>query len=367
MTDATCNQYMPDYVSPPGESLLERLEELGMTQAELARRTGRPQKTINEIIRGKASITPETALQLQRVLGTPASYWNNRQQQYLEHQARMRERAALSQEIDWLKRFPVKAMASKGWIQLCENKVDQLVEVLGFFGVASPEQWSAVWDKPLVAYRRTKAFESKHEDISAWLRRGEIEAQDIYCQPYDAEAFRSALGEARGLTVQPPEVFCPGLVRLCARAGVAVVFVPQLPKARVSGATRWLTSDKALIQLSLRYRTDDHLWFTFFHEAGHILKHGKRDIFLEGATVDEDKESEADAFAADMLIPEQQLRDFLAKTPSDRYPRTESVRQFAAAVGIAPGIVAGRLQHEGRVPPSHYNGLKRRLKWVCEE
>ena len=79
------NQYAPDYVSPPGESLQEKLEELGMSQVELARRTGCPRKTINEIIQGKAIITPETALHLERVLGIPVRFWINRQQRYLQY------------------------------------------------------------------------------------------------------------------------------------------------------------------------------------------------------------------------------------------------------------------------------------------
>jgi len=76
------NQYCPDEVSPPGETLLEVLEERGITQAELAERTGRPRKTINEIIKGKAAITPETALQLERVLGVAASFWNARETRF---------------------------------------------------------------------------------------------------------------------------------------------------------------------------------------------------------------------------------------------------------------------------------------------
>lgn len=78
------NQYCPDEVSPPGETLLEVLEERGMTQADLAERTGRPRTTIDEIIKGKAAITPETALQLEKALGVPASFWNARETRFRE-------------------------------------------------------------------------------------------------------------------------------------------------------------------------------------------------------------------------------------------------------------------------------------------
>lgn len=97
MSNAIQNQYTPDYVSPSGETLQEILEEHGMSQAELAERTGRLKKTINEIINGKAAITPETALQLERVLGIPASFWNNRERQYREALALIEEEKCLQE------------------------------------------------------------------------------------------------------------------------------------------------------------------------------------------------------------------------------------------------------------------------------
>ncbi len=89
MTEMLHSQFRPDYVVPPGETLLEALEERGMTQAELAERTGRPKKTINGIVQGKVAITPETALQFERVLSIPAGFWSNLQRQYEETVARL--------------------------------------------------------------------------------------------------------------------------------------------------------------------------------------------------------------------------------------------------------------------------------------
>jgi hypothetical protein len=142
----------------------------------------------------------------------------------------------------------------------------------------------------------------------------------------------------------------------CAQAGVAVVFVPSLPKTGVSGATRWLSWSKALIQLSLRYKTNDHLWFTFFHEAGHILLHGRKELFLEGLNgLDAEKEQEANAFAERELVPQQVFTSWLKTTP--RLTKTAIV-EFSNTVGIAPGIVVGQLQHKGLLPMTHCNDLK---------
>lgn len=78
------NQYRPNYPVVPGEILEDYPEDLGMTQAELANRTGLAKKTVDEIIEGKARITPEIARKLESVLGRPAHFWSNLERQYRE-------------------------------------------------------------------------------------------------------------------------------------------------------------------------------------------------------------------------------------------------------------------------------------------
>lgn len=350
------NEYRPDYVSPPGETLEELLEERGMSQAELAERTGRPKKTINEIIQGKTAITPETALQLERVLGTPARFWLTREQQYREFLARQNDDHQLGQHVGWLNGVPWREMVKRGWIEPCESLIDQLREVLRFFGIASPCQWEAVG----VAFRQSQAFAASEMAVAAWLRQGERLAQTIDCDPYDPTRFREALQEARALSREAPEIAFEQLPALCAPAGVAVVILPELPQTRLCGAARWLSPTKALIQLSLRYKRDDQFWFSFFHEAGHILLHNKRDAYLDEEERERtQKEMEANRFAADTLIPPEALRTYLRRR---RGPFSSAeVEQFAVELGIAPGIVVGRLQHDQLLSPSHLNALKRSL------
>jgi len=350
------NEYFPNYASPPGDTLLEIIEDLGMTQAELADRTGRPKKTINEIIKGKAAITPETALQFERVLGVPAHLWNQREKYYRELLAQQEERERLEKQLAWLKKFPLKEMVKRGWLESYKDSVDQMCEVLRFFGIASPEQWQAT----SAAFRQTKAFTVHEGAVAAWLRRGELLAQQLPTEPYKPRLFRATLAQLRALTKEPPKTFVPQLTVKCAASGVAVVFVPELPGARVSGATRWLTPTKALLQLSFRYQTADQVWFSFFHEAGHILLHGKRLVFLEteAQAEQEEKEAEANRFAADLLIPPAQWQTFL--TTQD-YSSKAAICSFATALDLAPGIVVGRLQHEKLLPFASHNDLKQRL------
>jgi addiction module HigA family antidote len=355
MTKVSLNQYKPDFVSPPGETLEETIEAINMTQVELAKRMGRPLKTINEIIQGKAAITADTALQLERVIGIPASFWNNREYHYRESMARIAEEKRLANQIEWLERFPIAAMIRLGWIPKQGDPVQQLQELLNFFRVASPDQWAELWQSPVVAYRRSAVFESHPEAVSAWLRKGELEAQHLPCAPYSAKKFADHLGLIRGLTTTTPQYFLMELKRMCAAVGVAVVYLPSLPKAPISGATRWLTPDKALLQLSFRHKSDDIFWFSFFHEAGHILRHGKRAIFIEDNAGTSSEEQEADTFAREMLIPEKRYIEFVKSAPYSH----ARINSFAEQIGIAPGIVVGRLQKDGILPHSYCNDCKK--------
>ncbi len=358
MIDEIKNEYIPDSVSRPGETLLETLEALGMTQAELAERTGRPKKTINEIIKGKTAITPETALQLERVLGVPAGFWNKREQTYREFLAQRNEQKWIKKQSAWLKEFPLRAMINAGWVTHFKDKARQLEAMLSFFGVASPEQWRKLYQLN-VAFRKSPVFQSAPASIAAWLRKGELESQKIVCNAFNSDKFRKVLPSIRKLSLTTPPTFLPKLTQLCAQAGVALVFVPELPKTHTSGATRWLTRDKALIQLSLRYKTDDHFWFTFFHEAAHILLHGKKTVFIEDNTKSDLLEKAADKFASVTLISPPDYKSFLKKGDKSR----PAIKRFAGSQGIAPGIVVGRLQHDGYFPHSYGNDLKQKFVW----
>jgi HTH-type transcriptional regulator / antitoxin HigA len=361
-------EFQPDYAIHPGETLAETLEELGMSQAELAERTGRPLKTINEIVQGKAAITADTALQLERATGVPASFWNNAQRNYEAALARNDEAKELERQLAWLRRFPVKPLVKCGWVQRAENELEQMRHLLNFFGVAGVSEWERIWQRPQAAFRKSAIFESHPMAVAAWLRQGERLAQHTQANPFHKNRFMIALERIRELTTADPKVFEPEIKRLCAEAGAVVVFVPEVPGARAYGATRWLAPDKAILQLSLRGKADDFLWFTFFHEAAHILKHGKKDVFIEAPEQATDKEGQAkeeqaNNFAAEFLIPSDIFRDFRSSGVFTR-PR---ILAFARTIGIAPGIVVGRLQHEGLIEFKQYNDLKRRFCFAADD
>ena len=346
-------------VSPPGETLREMLDERSMSQADLARRMGRPAKTINEIINGKAAITSETAVELEIVLGASAEFWTAREARYRNALARAEQDERHALAVEWCGKFPMSQMAKYKWLDASKDKAPRVRELLGFFGVASEEQWRSTYESLSVAYKTAAAFKSDAYALSAWLRRGEIEASRLQLARYEKSKFIEVLTNTRGLTTQAPDVFVPTLTKWCAGAGVAIVFVPELPKSHVFGATRWLSTETALIQLSVRYKTDGHLWFSFFHEAAHVLLHSKRSIFLEFGGSDNAEEEEANKWARDFLIPPNRLEKFLAV----RQLSAASIEAFANELGVSSGIVVGRLQHDGIIPYHSHAGLVRRFEW----
>ena len=211
-----------------------------------------------------------------------------------------------------------------------------------------------------VNFRKSPTFESWPAATATWLRQGEIEAQRVDCAPWHPDSFHNCLKEIRRLTrIKEPQRFLPRLQTLSAAHGVAVAVVRPPAGCRASGATRFLSSERALLLLSFRYLSDDHFWFSFFHEAGHLLLHGGSKWVLEGTTkVMDEMERQANEFAESELIPSALRDDFWALGPDSR-----EVIRFARRAGVSPGIVVGQLQHHGRVAHSQLNGLKRRYAW----
>ncbi len=349
--------FKPDYASPPGATLAETIEAMGLTQTELARRMGRPIKTINEIIQGKAALTADTALELERVLGVPASFWNGLEVNYREHLARQRSVQRLEVDEAWLGRLPVTAMQKRGWLTRTKDKRQLMDELLSFFGCANVASWTATWPGCAVAYRKSSRLRNDPDAIMAWLCKAESEGRRQACAPYDVEAFKAALARLRKATTLPVQKWAATIRSECNACGVAYVILPELPGAPVSGAARQMTDECMLIVQTGRYKDDAHFWFTFFHEARHVLQ-GKlrREWLIEFEGNDDPLEKDADRFARDFLIPPSALKQMRLRH-GGKMP-VKAAEELAKELGIAPGIVAGRLQFDKAWKPMVGNKLK---------
>lgn len=359
----TTYDYRPDYAVSPGSVLAERLAAHGLSQAELARRCGRSAKLISDIVAGKAPLEPKTALQLERVLGVRAHIWLGIESEYRLHQARLADEEEAQENLTWARRFPATEMVERGVISPATGK-RRVSELLSFFGVASVQAWEERYRKMAVAYRHSPSFKSKLPALVAWLRTVEIRAFEQDCADCDLSAFKESLINVRQLTRESLDHALPKSQAFCNASGVALVVEKPFSGMRLNGAAWWPSACNAVIGLTARYKTDDQLWFSMFHEAAHVLIHKKRDVFIDGQSGKNDiMEHEANRWAMDFLIPRSAWQRFVAQEDFSR----GTVRGFADGQAIAPGIVVGRLQHENRLSwKSRLNSLKVKLGWRAE-
>ena len=364
----TSQVFHPDWASAPGDTITDILSERGISVAELAHLMGRTLVDTRHLLEGRAAITIAIARRLEQVLGASVEFWMSRDYQYRQDISRLHVA-----DEDWLLELPLGDMIKFGWLTSAPHPSDEVAACLRFFNLPSVPAWRKVYAglQQMASFRASPSFDSRPASVAVWLRQGEIEAEQIECWPWDAERFREALSSMRSLTrIKDPSRFIPELQKSCAQSGVAVAIVRAPNGCRASGAVRFISLNKALLQLSFRYLTDDHFWFTFFHEAGHLLIHGERNLFsgalrgergwiLEGADkLSTPEEQEADEFAARTLIPPE-FQPALATLPADG----PAVIRFAVRAGVSPGIVVGQLQHLGRIRHDQMNSLKRRFRW----
>lgn len=346
------NQYFPQSVPHPGKTLAEKLEEMGMGPKEFALRSGKPEKTIIAVLKGDSSITPDMAVQFENVTKIPANFWMNYQRGYDEYIARDKRRMVIQEALPWAKQFPLADMTKKSWLPRVATIEEKTMEILAFFGFSNHTAWEDYYfnQQLKVAFRISLAQTKEPYAISAWLRKGELQAAELAANDYSEKKFREVLPALKSIMAKHPDGFFNQLQSICLEAGVKVVHTPCINKAPISGSTRWL-NDTPFIQLTGRYNRNDSFWFTFFHEAGHILLHGKKDIFLEKIEYsDKDliKEKEADEFAVKWTLTEDEEAEILAAAPLSE----EVIRKFAKQFNTHPAIIIGRLQHKKLIPYS---------------
>jgi HTH-type transcriptional regulator/antitoxin HigA len=353
--------YEPAEVVHPGETLAEWLDHQGMSQVQFARRASLTPKHINQVLKGSVGISPEVALAFERVTSIPARYWTQLETNCQTAKQQIIEEQRLKEHVHIVDRFPVKTLERLGHVTLRPSKVEQLKELLRFFAVADAYALEEVWLKPAL-YRRSQAFQADEASLAVWLRLAELHAAQIPTELFDAGRCRAAIPKIRSLSRIPGVGWVKPLQDICASIGIALVILKELPKCRINGATRWLSPDKAIIALSLRHRRNDIFWFTLFHEMCHILRHSKKETFVDtkGSGIDHELEVEADTFASRTLVPPETANELRHLTTASQ------VENFAKKIGVAPGIVVGRMQHDSLIPHSQWTNLIDRYKFTDE-
>ena len=332
-----------------------------MSIKEFAVRTSKPEKTIFSIIGGKSSVTSDMAVAFESVTHIPAHFWMNIQRGYDEYVARQRREQQLSFAYDWARSFPLAKMMELGWIPVVKTPEEKVKALLSFFQVSTVKAWEDYYfnQQLKVTFRISLCNTKEPHAISAWLRRGEIQASEMKVSAYSEKALRDIIPLLKALSAQQPADFAQQLQKECARVGVKLVYTPCLPKAPVNGSTRWI-NDVPCIQMTGRHKRNDIFWFTFFHEIGHILLHGKKDIFLEDIDYDDkqkEKEDEADAFASRILLSQAEENEIVKHGDFS----ASAIKGYAQKFNVHPGIIVGRLQHKKVIA---YNALANMIEKI---
>lgn len=359
-------QIHSDLAVPPGEYLVEVLEEFGMTKDELAKRMNRPAPKLSAIFKGDKMITPDTALQLEKVVGVPAHIWTGLESEYrltLARRQQAEEQERLQEESKLVTKYRYNDLVKMGAVSKFTRPVDKVLALQKYFGVTCLKTVPSL-RRYQPAFRSGKQIRKsgKPEAIASWLRMGELSAAHTLCSPFNRMMLEQSLDQIRQMTRQSPDKFQEALHQLLVDSGVALVLCPHMPGTGIHGATFWMGPDKAVVMMTIRYKWADIFWFSLFHELGHILLHGRNMVILEGLEGDQKhkkQEDQADIFTADTLIPLKAYKSFVAG--AGFFP--DDIRRFSDQINIHPGIVVGRLQNDGFLKKEWHNGLRVKFEW----
>lgn len=353
--------FQPTWISPPGETILDILSDREISPESLARDIGYDLNGINALFNGSQEISVHLAHKLADAIGPDADFWLTREQQYREDVSRV-YRHTSKKEDSWLAELPIKSMQAFGWISKSNSKSKKVIDCLDYFGIPDISAWkdvSAEFTKE-ARFRTSQTFDQEVGATAAWVRFGETKVSKFSCKPWDKNKLLSNLDTIRALThISDPALFIPELQAILNDCGVVLVISKTPEGCPASGMAKFVSEDRALIMLSFRYLSDDHFWFSLFHEIGHLVLHGRKATFVEGEGFEcTEEEKEANEFSALALIPAIFRKNMRAHAADYR-----SIIKFAKSIGIAPGIVVGQMQYEKILKPAHMNKLKVRYSW----
>lgn len=346
----------PNWFSPPGATIQAASKRMALSLPQLAESLALSIKDTRRLLLGDFPIDAELSISLSEIIGGSSEFWRKRQQEYVDGVRRCAEKFSDAEFDIMAKQLPLKQMQTLGWTS---KQTGASAQAFAFFNVRSAEVWKRRYlgRANAVAFRQSDTLKADQKGTLAWLRQAERLSSLVPCDTWNRDGFEKLLTELRGYTRRKsPLKFFPDLVDKCAAHGVAVVFVPTPKGCTASGATFFVNEQKAVMVLSFRFLSDDQFWFSFFHEAGHLVLHDQNALFLEDdSETTLSAETEANQFAANLLVPAIH-RPELESLPA----RSKPIIRFAVKLGVSPGVVVGQMQHERLIQRNQMNSLKRR-------
>ena len=355
-----------DYCTPPGESVAEAIEYLHMSKRELAERTGLSTSNISKLLVGKYPLTQDTAEKLEYATGINQSFLMRMENEYRSFLKKKEERKR--EYRDFLTGFPYRDLVEAGFCRDTQVQAEQREGLLRFFGVADERAYAATYTARIEGAARAGYARSwQMKPFSAWLRVGEIIARESETAPFSVDKLKRGAASIRKLAGKSPIEVWGEVQRILADCGVVAIVQKPFEGCSIFGLTRFISKDRAILQLSCRMHRVGTFWFSLFHGIAHLLKHEKKAIFINekreepgfredradalvaqecdsGEDRTDAREREADEMARDTLIAPEKWKEFTSHLSEKE--AIEMIRAFAAKENICADVVVGRLQQE---------------------
>jgi len=354
-----------NYFMPTCELVEERLECYNISQKELSERLKISEKHISKLLNNQVLLTIEMAMALEQVIGLNHEILMNYETKYRSFLEKNKIIEELEKEdLEEIEReFQLNFLLQKKWINVSKGDTlaEKVYELLNFFGVRSIDILKEMY-LPKISNYAFKEDGFKTEPLLVWIRKCEIESRKQTVGKFDKYKFEENVEKISALITETDVDLFDKIKTLCNESGVYFVMQEAVPNSKVRGAVTWI-GNNPIIQISLRYSSNDHFWFAFFHEVGHILLHIKKkqnmiDHDMSDVTIQIEKE--ADEYSINKIINKDKYEQFIGKMD---YKKT-SIIDFAKENNIHPGILVGRLQHDGEIPWERFADLKIRYKWT---
>lgn len=349
----------------PGYYVAEIIEDMGITQAEFAIRMGTTTKTLSQIVNGKANISNDLAQKLSSMLGTSIEFWLNLQAAFDEKVIEISKAKTIDEQAEIVSAIDYSYFVKLANLPVAKTAREKIDNLCSYFRIADLRILKQ--SDFLVNFRTGIATVEDKNIINsrAWLQTALNVAARIETAPFNADKLKAYIPEIRAMTLQNPEVFLPRLREIFSDCGIAFVLLPYLKNSGINGAVKWINQDRVVLAMNDRRLNADTFWFSLFHEIKHVLQQKTKTVFVSSSkqemkAMDEKLEEEADIFAQNTLIPICDYRQF---APS-RYTSDAEIIAFAKKIGIHPGVVAGRLQHDHIIAQNRCSSLRQQYKIV---
>ena len=330
----------------PGETIKELIEEQGMSQEELAKRTTLSTKHISKIINGKMKISAMFAKKLEYVFNIPAKFWMNLQLIYDNEEIEIKEKNDIKEAeyliLKELKKVTDYCIENK-IISASENKSSQVLEMRKFLRVSTLDSLSSLSLTKQVAFRVQTQKIINVNILHAWQRLCEYYTENEEPENiFSVEKLKKEIDNIKATMFLEVNDMRIKLKEIFSKCGVIFEIIPHFTGAPVQGYLA-NKNDKIILCMTLRQSFADIFWFTLFHEIGHLVNDDLKGLFIDFIEYSTDKkEKNADIFAKNALINELDYINFIEKMPLT----LENINLFAKKQKVKPYIVIGRIQKE---------------------